>query len=128
MSAGLEPFATTDDLALIYGAYSDDIHDRAEAYLVAVSAAIRAVCDYEEVDSEVLKLVCLQVTIRILQSGTETPIGVSQQSWSASPFSGSVSYSNPSGDIYFTAFEKKLLGVDKSWAGFIDMYGGIDDE
>lgn len=115
------PFATTKDLELFYSSYSDAIKDRAEAYLASVSHAIMSLCEWEDVDPEILKLVTIQATIRVLQAGSETPIGVTQQSWSASPFSGSLSFSNPSGDIYFTAFEKKLLGVDASDAGFINF-------
>ena len=85
------PFATLDDLKALYPAFEDSERERAQSLLSLVS----------------------QATIRVLQAGEETPIGVTSQSWMATPFQGSTSYANPTGDIYFTTFEKNLLGVDE---------------
>ncbi|AKT49902.1 hypothetical protein ADJ70_05450 [Olsenella sp. oral taxon 807] len=91
---------------------------RARALLSAVSAAIRASCDVATVDPEVLRLVCCQATARMMQAG-ESGQGVTQESWAASPYSGSVSFANPSGDLFLTAFERRLLGIDEPWAGHV---------
>lgn len=79
------------------------------AALSMVSAAIGALCDESSVDAEVLSLVACNAAARALMPGGP---GVQSQSWGASPFSGSVTYANPSGDVYLTAFEKRLLGID----------------
>lgn len=81
------------------------------AALSMVSAAIGALCDESSVDAEVLSLVACNAAARALMPGGP---GVQSQSWGASPFSGSVTYANPSGDVYLTAFEKRLLGIDGS--------------
>lgn len=83
---------------------------RIDAALSLVSAAISALCDEQSVDADVLKLVACNSAARSLHGGDAA--GVSQASWGASPYSGSVTYANPAGDVYLTAFEKRLLGID----------------
>lgn len=107
------PFATLDDLKALYPALEDSERERAQSLLSLVTAAVASLCDWADKDPAVLKLVVCQATIRVLQAGEETPIGVTSQSWMATPFQGSTSYANPTGDIYFTAFEKNLLGIDE---------------
>ena len=107
------PFATLDDLKALYPAFEDSERERAQSLLSLVTAAVASLCDWADKDPAVLKLVVCQATIRVLQAGEETPIGVTSQSWMATPFQGSTSYANPTGDIYFTTFEKNLLGVDE---------------
>ncbi|EPD78753.1 Gp19/Gp15/Gp42 family protein [Atopobium sp. oral taxon 199] len=107
------PFATLDDLKALYPALEDSERERAQSLLSLVTAAVASLCDWADKDPAVLKLVVCQATIRVLQAGEETPIGVTSQSWMASQFQGSTSYANPTGDIYFTTFEKNLLGVDE---------------
>lgn len=117
--------AEVSDLAKAWAGYSDDMESRAEALLSFVSAAIRSMCDADALDLEVAKGVACQVAARMLQSGGSP--GVSQESWTASPFGGSVSYANPTGDIYLTAFEKRLLGIDDAAAFYINgTIGGAD--
>lgn len=118
MAGHIEPFATLSDLKAMFPTLDAKDEERAVNLLSLISAAVGSLCEWESKDPAVLKLVVCQVAIRVLQAGTETPIGVQSESWTASPFGGSVSYSNPTGDIYFTAFEKSLLGVDEGYAIF----------
>lgn len=121
-------YATVEDLSVVFDGYDPSQEKRAEAVLAYVSAAISALCDVKNIDHEVLKMVTCQVAMRVLQSGTQAPIGVTQSSWTASPFGGSVSYANPTGDIYFTAFEKRLLGVDEGDAFYINHTLPFEDD
>lgn len=106
----MEAYATPSELRA-YSKAADGLDDgRAESLLGMASAAIRAVCDPDSVELDVLKLVCLRMVSRQVQS--DSVAGIQQESWGASPYSGSVSYANPAGDIYLTAFEKQLLGID----------------
>ncbi|WP_050341807.1 Gp19/Gp15/Gp42 family protein [Olsenella sp. oral taxon 807] len=114
----MDPLATPGDLAHFWVGYDASMEGRARALLSAVSAAIRASCDVATVDPEVLRLVCCQATARMMQAG-ESGQGVTQESWAASPYSGSVSFANPSGDLFLTAFERRLLGIDEPWAGHV---------
>lgn len=105
----MEPFATVDDLAAAWLGYDRDKEGAARAALSFISAALRTMCDTANIENDILKGVTCRVAIRMLKSGDGA--GVSQESWTASPFGGSVSYANPTGDIYLTAFEKTLLGI-----------------
>lgn len=107
-----KPFATLEDLRCVCSAYDDTSAKRAEMLLALVSSIVRQKADWEHIDADVLKLVVCQVVSRVLQAGTEAPIGATSETWQAAPFMGTVSYSNPMGDIYFTNFEKDLLGLN----------------
>lgn len=112
-----EPFASTQDLKRMWAGYTDVMESRAETLLSSVSAAIASLCDYKSIDSEVLRLVACNCVSRILQSSDN--LGVQSTSWGASPYSGSITFSNPSGDVYLTAFEKSLLGIGEGYAAFV---------
>ncbi|WP_314951611.1 Gp19/Gp15/Gp42 family protein [Lancefieldella parvula] len=118
MAGQIKPFATLSDLKAMFPTLEATDEERAENLLSLISAAVGSLCEWESKDPAVLKLVVCQAAIRVLQAGEETPIGVTSQSWMAYPFTGSTSYANPTGDIYFTAFEKSLLGVDEGYAIF----------
>lgn len=100
-----------------------------ERKLAEASAVIRALCDADAVDPEVLSTVCCNMAARALQSADS--VGVASESWGASPYSGSVTYANPTGDLYLTAFEKRLLGIDGAemtacWANPVPACWGDD--
>lgn len=118
----MERFAEVSDLSAVCPDIQDE--SRAEAVLSMVSAAISALCDAGSVDCEVLRLVTCQATARMLRS--DAGYGVQSESWTASPYGGSVSYANPSGDVYLTSFEKQLLGIGAQQMGTI-MPGGCDE-
>lgn len=82
------PFATLDDLKALYPTLEDSERERAQSLLSLVSSAVAALCDWSDKDPAVLKLVTCQATIRVLQAGEETPIGVTSQSWMAYPLYG----------------------------------------
>lgn len=103
-------YATRADLVALHPDLEDIVEEQADAVLGMVSAAISALCDASDIDADVLKLVTCNAAARSLESGAG--IGVKSTSWGASPFSGSVTYENPTGDVYLTAFEKRLLGID----------------
>lgn len=110
-------FATVDQLRALPGVtVADDT--AAERLLGMVSSAISSMCDTDEVAGDVLALVTCQATARMMQADGGG-FGVSQESWGANPYSGSVTYANPSGDLYLTAFEKSLLGIDAPDAGMV---------
>ena len=111
-------FATVDDLRAMWPSSEPFDENRALVLLPLVSAAIGASCDAKSVDQDVLRLVTCQVTARMLTSSAGGQ-GVQSESWGASPYSGSVTYANPSGDVYLTAFERRLLGADSDGACYV---------
>ncbi len=114
--------ASLDDLKELWPGSSLD-EARAGAVLPLVSSAIDALClsggvDPYDVSNDVLRLVTCQAATRMLMA-SESGFGVTQESWGATPYSGSTSYANPNGDIYLTKVERQLLGLDSEWCGFV---------
>lgn len=118
--AGTDPLATPAELVAAFPSLAGE-EERAEALLPLVSAAVRASCDADAVDADVLRLVTIQATSRMMQAGAEAPIGAAQTSWTASPYGGSTTFANPTGDVYLTSFERKLLGADDGTAMFVNQ-------
>ena len=50
--------------------------------------------------------------------------GVQSATQTTGPFSDTVAYSNPDGDLYLTASERQSLGADRRHAFTIRMTGG----
>ncbi len=115
----MDVFAKPEDLKLVWSGYSELDESRASALLSLVSSVIRSQANADEIEPDILKLVTCRVVSRMLQS--DGMPGVTQESWGASPYSGSVSYANPSGDIYLTKFEKELLGIGDGYARFVNQ-------
>lgn len=114
--------ASLDDLKALWPGGTLD-ESRAKAVLTLVSSAVDAICASEGVDvatvgEDVLRLVTCQAATRMLMA-SESGFGVTQESWGASPYSGSTSYANPTGDIYLTKTERQLLGIGAGWCGFV---------
>jgi len=115
----MDVFAKPEDLKVIWSGYSDLDESRAKALLSLVSSVIRSQADTDTLEPDILRLVTCRVVARMLQSDGQP--GVTQESWGASPYSGSISYANPSGDIYLTSYEKQLLGIGESYAQFVNQ-------
>lgn len=125
-------FADVSDLESRWRELSTEEEARANVLLGDASAILSALVtvdnsDYEQ--SELLKMVCCDMVIRAMSATAADAFGVSQTSMTAGPYTQSFSYSNPSGDMYLTRLEKRLLGIT---TGYIDsirpmMKGEHDD-
>ena len=107
-------FADVSDLESRWRELSTDEEARANVLLGDASAMLSAFVkvdssDYEQ--SQLLKMVCCDMVIRAMSATAADTFGVSQTSMTAGPYSQSFSYSNPSGDMYLTKLEKRLLGI-----------------
>lgn len=114
--------ASIDDLKALWPGGALD-ETRAGTVLQLVSSAIDALCASEGVDpsgvgADVLRLVTCQAATRMLMA-SDAGFGVTQESWGATPYSGSTSYANPTGDIYLTRTERQLLGLGAPTCGFV---------
>ena len=124
-------FADVSDLESRWRELSTDEEARANVLLGDASALSALVkvdsSDYEQ--SELLKMVCCDMVIRAMSATAADTFGVSQTSMTAGPYTQSFSYSNPSGDMYLTKLEKRLLGISTSYIGTIRpmMKGEHDD-
>ena len=66
----------------------------------------------DELQAANLATVCCNMVSRALATAAgSVPFGVTQHSMTASSFNEQFTYSNPTGDLYLTALEKKLLGI-----------------
>lgn len=112
-------YATTDDLAAFWAGYDPvTMEGRATALLSAISACMDgdmslSGVDPSGIDAEILKYVACHAVMRIMQP-EQSGFGITQEQWSAQPYSGSTTYANPTGDYYLSATEKRLLGIDGS--------------
>ena len=78
-----------------------------------------------------LKFVCTNMVSRMLSNGLDV-LGASQASMTAGPYTQSFSFSTPSGDMYLTKLEKRLLGITSSYINSVQAdingwYGTNDD-
>ena len=115
-------YATIADVEARWRTLSADEQTRADALLSDASLMLAELVDVDEEDdeqAELLKVVCCNMVIRAMSATSLDTFGVSQASVTAGPYTQSYSYSNPSGDMYLTKFEKRLLGVSTSYIGSI---------
>ena len=122
-------YATVQDLEARYGALTDGQQERASVLLddAAVLIDSAATIDTEARESAARVVSCAMVN-RALQAAESDAYGVSQATMTAGSYSQSMSFANPSGDLYFTSTEKALLGISGGYIGSIQpRIGGIDD-
>lgn len=120
-------FATIGDLETRWRSLSSLEHVRVTAMLDDASALIRAyqpniddLIDAATLDAAIPRMVCVAMIKRAM-TADDTP-GVSSQMQVAGPFSQQTTYSNPSGDLYLTRAEKRLIsGRRRQFAGMVDM-------
>lgn len=114
-------FATVDDLEARWRPLTAAEQDRAEILLDDAGVFLSALVAVDPVDEEqaaILKMVSCSMVQRVMSADVDT-VGVSQTSMTAGSYTQSFTYSNPSGDFYLTAMEKRLLGIASSKLGTI---------
>lgn len=122
-------YATVQDLEARFGALTDEQQERASVLLddAAVLIDSAATIDTEARESAARVVSCAMVN-RALQAAESDAYGLSQATMTAGSYSQSMSFANPSGDLYFTSTEKALLGISGGYIGSIQpRIGGADD-
>lgn len=66
-----------------------------------------------------LEIVCCSMVIRAMSATEADSFGANSMTMTAGPYTQSWSYSNPTGDMYITKSEKRLLGITSSYIGSI---------
>lgn len=115
----MDAFATPADLASRWREIGDGERDRAETLLGDASAMLAAemgrcgveIDETDEVQAQLLCLVCCSMARRAMAS--EEFADVKSKSITAGPYSGQVTFANPTGNMYVTADERRLLGIPK---------------
>lgn len=117
------PFATTDDLASRWHAFTDTELPHVKAVLADASDVIVTTCPgWASATPDTLRRITCAVAKRALLN--EDTGGVTQSTQTANGFTESLSYANPAGDMYLTGAEKRALGcgVQRMWS--IDLATG----
>lgn len=112
-------FATPEDLEARWRMLSDSEKGRAEALLEDAAAMLHAefaavgkeIDETDELQKVNLKVISCSMVKRVMASGQGADI--TQTSMTAGSFSEQFTYANPTGDMYLTANERRILGVPK---------------
>lgn len=113
-------YATIEDLEARYGELSSELEGRATVLLDDAATIIDAYVTADTTDERWLaraRLVSCAMVNRALQASESDAYGVSQATMTAGPYTQNVSYSNPSGDLYLTATEKRTLSIGAPYIG-----------
>ena len=125
-------YADVSDLEVRWRTLTDDEQERAEALLDDASAMLDAYITVDETDEQqmkLLKIVVCNIVERAMSTAADDGdlFGVTQQSITAGPYAKTFSYANPTGDLYITKAEKRLLGISGTGKGRTIMYGMAGD-
>lgn len=129
----LEPFATVDDLSVLWRALESDEEERAEELLNTVSHVLRVEAKKVKKDLDlmvkadesyayVVKSVLVDIVARTLMTSTRQE-PMTQFSESALGYSVSGSFLVPGGGLFIKDNELKRLGFKRQRFGVIDFYG-----
>lgn len=129
----LKPFATVDDLSVLWRALESDEEERAEELLTTVSHVLRVeakkvkkdldlMVQADESYAYVVKSVLVDIIARTLMTSTRQE-PMTQFSESALGYSVSGSFLVPGGGLFIKDSELKRLGLKRQRFGVIDFYG-----
>lgn len=111
-------FATYIDLEARWRPLSQDEIDRATVLLDDAAVYLSAFVDVDESDEnqmQALKIVSCSMVQRAMSATGNDVFGVTESTIKADIYSQTLSYANPSGDLYLTGGEKRLLGITSSY-------------
>ena len=126
-------FAEVSDIEARWRELSTAEESRANVLIDDASAMLAELVDIDVANTrqlELLKIVCCSMVIRAMSATESDSYGASNMSMTAGPYTQSWTYSNPTGDMYLTRQEKRLLGIASSVIGTIRpmMAGDHDDD
>lgn len=129
----LKPFATVDELSVLWRSLESDEEERAEELLTTVSHVLRVeakkvkkdldlMVQADESYAYVVKSVLIDIVARTLMTSTRQE-PMTQYSESALGYSVSGSFLVPGGGLFIKDNELKRLGLKRQRFGAIDFYG-----
>lgn len=107
-------FATVEDLEDRWRELDSDEEAKATTLLDDASVMLSALVEVDQGDASqaaLLKIVSCSMVMRSMMASESDAYGVSQLDYGMGPFSQAAHFSNPNGDMYLTAQEKRLLGI-----------------
>jgi hypothetical protein len=116
----MSAYATVDDLMKRWRSLTEDEQDKAAVLLDDATAMIAAECKKARAHPPegLLKIVCVDMAKRAMSSPVDD-IPASNVQQTAGPYSASVTFANPMGDMYLTKANRKLLGFSRQRIGTI---------
>lgn len=124
-------YAEVSDIELRWRTLDETEQTRAAALIDDASAMLDALVDVDDDNHEqceLLQAVCCNMVIRAMSATGADSFGASNMSMTAGAYSQSWTYANPSGDMYLTKMEKRLLGITTGYIGTIrPMMAGEHD-
>jgi hypothetical protein len=117
----MTPYAEAADIEARIGRNLTDA-ERAKAEALIGDATVRIASEAGIADpaptemQDLLKGICCAMVLRAFNAPA---FGVSSVQQMAGSYSESLSYSNPSGDLYMTSSERKLLGIGRQRIGAV---------
>lgn len=127
----MESFATTKELEARWRPLTEAESKRAETLLADASVKIALECEkagvaykFETAEEDALMkanlsmVACEMVKRAMLSSVDQAP--VTQQGITVGPFNGSLTFANPTGDLYLTKAEMRSLGIRKFRIGTLE--------
>lgn len=126
-------FATINDVESRWRALDSDEQARATALLDDASAMLSSQLGDVEIEEGstldyALTAVCANMVIRAMSASASDLYGVTQSAMTAGPYTQSMSYANPTGDLYITKAEKAMLGIGDGYITSIQARIGESDD
>lgn len=130
-----DPFATSADLAQVWRPLTTEESTRANAELITASAIIRLeapdiddriAADPPTMDASIPKRIACQMVRRVMAPPPDLP-GVSQQTQSVGAISTSFTLTNPSGDLYLTKAELRMIGARRQRAATVSLIIPVEE-
>lgn len=114
------PYATIDDLESRWRPLGEDEKERATTLLLDGSRIIDTLLGHvvSESKSDVAKYVVCNMVKRVMIVPLDQASLTSEQR-TAGPYSEMLNFANPTGDMYLTSAEKKMLGISGMSIGTI---------
>ena len=133
----MEPFATLEDISILWRELKESEYSKAEQLLTVVSDSLRyeankvgkdldKMIEQNEALRNVAKSVTVDVVARTLMTSTDTE-PMKQMSQSALVYYVTGTYLIPGGGLFIKKSELSRLGLRRQRVGVMDIYG-IDDQ
>lgn len=129
----MEAFATVADIEARWKDLDSTEEARATALLMDASAMLSSQLGDVEIEEGstldyALTAVCANMVIRAMSASASDLYGVTQSAMTAGPYTQSMSYANPTGDLYITKAEKAMLGIGEGYITSIQARIGESDD
>jgi hypothetical protein len=116
----MSAYATVDDLEKRWRTLTPSEQDKAAVLLDDATAMLDAECKKARAHPHegLLKIVCVDMVKRAMSSPVDD-IPATNVQQTAGPYSASLTFANPMGDMYLTKANRKLLGLLRQRIGTI---------